>query len=152
MIYEKARAEMTPRDVTFMEDILKKDNVSLLPSERELLIARREYLTDEELARYEIEEKEAEENAKGKGYADLKFNDLKSAAKERGIVLTNSMKAVEIVALLEEYDNLKDGDEFQGKIAHIATQEMIDENELDEELQVGDLFFVEKEAEENAKK
>lgn len=138
---EKALAEMSPRDVTNMENILMKDKNSVLPAELELLNARRMYLTDDELVKYGINAE-----VKGGDYSSMKFADLKKEAKERGIELSNSTKQVEIIALLEQYDNLQDGDEFQGKIAQRATQEMIDENDLADQLEVGDLFFVDKEA------
>lgn len=132
---------MSPRDVTNMENILMKDKNSVLPAELELLNARRMYLTDDELVKYGINAE-----VKGGDYSSMKFADLKKEAKERGIELSNSTKQVEIIALLEQYDNLQDGDEFQGKIAQRATQEMIDENDLADQLEVGDLFFVDKEA------
>ena len=142
MIYDKARGEMTPRDVTNLEEILNKDNNSLLPAERDLLTARRDYLTDEELAKFGIE---GAESTDGDKYANMGYNDLKKEAKERGITFPKETKKEGLVELLNEYDNLKDGDEFQGQIAHIATQEMIDENDLADQVEIGQLFFTEKE-------
>ena len=154
MIYEKSREELSPRDVTNMEDILKKDNNSLLPAERELLVARRDYLTDEELEKYNISDsdKKSDATTTSRKYAGMSYNDAKKEAKERGIILEKTSKLPEIIGLLDQYDNLKAGDEFQGKIAFIATQEMIDENKLSDELEVGDLYFVDKDAIEDEEK
>lgn len=138
MIYDKAREEMTPRDVTNLEDILKKDNNSILQGERDLLVARRGYLTEDELIKYKIE-------LVGGGYESLKFNDLKKVAKEKGISLSSKDNTEDIIALLNQFDNLQDGDEFQGQIAKIATEEMIKDNELEKELKPGELFFIPKE-------
>lgn len=161
MINEKAKEELTPRDATLLEDILKKGKFGITTAERELLVARRCYLDESSLEEFGIDgpEEKVEEVNDGDGdlktsaeskpvsaYAGKKFADLKKEAKERGIITANTDKLPDIVALLEQYDGLKDGDEFQGKIAKIATQEMIDENDLSGQVEVGELFFIEKEA------
>jgi hypothetical protein len=138
---DQAKVELTPRDHTLFEEILSKDNNSLLPAERELLVARRCYLTEEELAKFQIE---GDESEKLVTYADLTFNDLKKTAKEKGITIEKSLKREDILALLEEFDNLKEGDEFQGQIAMIATEEMIKVNELEGQLEVGQMYFAPK--------
>lgn len=87
-----------------------------------------------------IEESISEDNSSI--YSNIKFNDLKKLAKEKGIKINNTDKAIDIISLLEQYDALKDGDIFQGQITKFATQEFITENELEDSLKVGDLFFV----------
>jgi hypothetical protein len=154
MLNEKAREELTSRDATIMEDILAKGKFGITPAERGMLVARRGYLTEDALEQFSIDGPEViEEDVNvGEGapaapvsaYTGKKFAELKKEAQERGITLEKTAKLVDIVALLEQFDNLKDGDEFQGQIAKITTQEMIDENEL-EEVNVGDLVFVDKE-------
>lgn len=155
MINEKAKEELTPRDATLLEDILKKGKFGVTTAEREMLVARRDYLDESSLTEFGIEGPEIREEEVNVGagmpdpskpvsaYAGKKFAELKEEAKGRGITLEKTAKLVDIVALLEQFDALKDGDEFQGKIAKIATQEMIDEEEL-EEVNVGDLVFIEK--------
>jgi len=85
---------------------------------------------------------EDENNLTISKYAELKFAELKKIAKERGIKTVNTDKAVDVIALLEQYDNLKDGDVFQNQIAKFATEEMITENGLESDIKVGDLFFI----------
>ncbi len=159
MIQDKVREELTPRDATYLADLLKKDKNSITPAERELLVARRDYLTEETLAKYDITGPEIKEevvagagtettDANKSKYDGVSFADLKKDAKERGIKLTNTLKMVDVVALLEQFDGLKDGDEFQGQIAKLATQEMIDENNLVGKVEVGQLVFIDKEDEE----
>ena len=92
-------------------------------------------------ANQELTNQKAPDTSNGK-YGSTKFSDLKKLAKDRGIKLTNKEKLNDLISLLEQYDKLKDGDKFQDQIAKFATPEFITENNLEDSLKVGDLYFI----------
>lgn len=104
---EKALKELSPKDRSYMEDLLAKESEALTESERAHLVSRRGYLTKETQERYGIEGAEASGTGDASDsieYETMTVKELTAMAVERGIELAEKAKKADIIEVLKADD------------------------------------------------
>lgn len=109
MLNEKAKAELSVKDYTFLSELVGRGLELLTPAEKAHVKARSEYISDEALKGADLSVSEDGETEISP-YDTMKADELKELCKDRGI--EGATKKAEMIEALKADDNGElDGEE-----------------------------------------